>query len=108
MSKVTTSGWEAWVNAMPIQPTPGGTLHVIGKVDTHSTDFAHLEETVPQGVNPAILLLTLKVQGGIVPATNPQDVHFTKGLQKSDQYTSIEILHDGKVIKTIKDIKILE
>ncbi len=108
MANITTSKWEAWINIMPIQPTPDGTLHVIGEVDTHSADFAFLEKAIPQGKNDKILLLNLKVETGIAPATNPQRVHYTEALQKKDQYTNIEILHKGKSIASIRDIKIVQ
>lgn len=104
MSKVTTSNWTAWINLMPPLPTPGGTLHVTGDVDTHSSDFAYLSKAVPQGINPKILLLNLIVETGIVPATNPQKVHYTEALQKKDQYSSIEILHKGERVTVIDEI----
>jgi hypothetical protein len=105
MSKITTSNWTAWVNLMPILPTPGGTLHVTGDVDTHSADFSFLEKANPQGINPKILLLNLVVETGYVPATNPQKVHYTEGLQQKDQYTSIEIFYQGERIVMIDEIK---
>lgn len=106
MSNITTSEWQAWLNQQPIQPTTGGTLHVTGKVDTHSTDFAFLKKKIPQGFNPLILMLDLIVQKGIAPANNPQQVHFPEALMEP-QYTSIEILLEGKIIKQIKDIPVV-
>lgn len=105
MSNITTSNWAAWVNLMPPRPTPGGTLHVTGDVDTHSTDFAFLEKAIPQGTNIKILLLNLIVETGIVPATNPQKAHYTEGLQLKDQYTSVEVLYNGKRVVFIDEIK---
>jgi hypothetical protein len=102
MANIITRDWKAWVNKMPIQPTPGGTLHVTGEVDTQSTDQASLIRKVPQGINPAILLLELQV-GGFVPAKNPQKVHYTEGLT-TEVYTSIEIHYAGKKIAEITDI----
>lgn len=79
-AKITTSDWAAWVNLMMPGPTPSGTLHVVGKVDTHSANFAFLEKAVPQGINPAILLLNLRTEIGIAPAANPQKVSYTEAL----------------------------
>jgi hypothetical protein len=105
MTNVTTTNWAAWVNLMPPRPTPGGTLHVTGDVDTHSTDFAYLEKANPQGINPKILLLNLIVETGIVPATNPQKVHYTEGLRQKDQYSRVEIFYKGERIVMIDEIK---
>jgi hypothetical protein len=105
MPAIITSNWSAWVNLMPPRPTPGGTLHVTGEVDTQSMDLAFLEKAIPQGINPAILLLNLVVVTGIVPVANPQKVHFTEGLAKSNQYTSVEILYKGDRIAVIDEIK---
>ncbi len=108
MSNITTSKWEAWINLMPVQPTPGGTLHVTGEVNTHSTNFAFLQKAIPQGINAEILLLDLKVERGFVPATNPQQVYYTEGLLQQNQFTGIEILYKGKTIATIKKIPTVE
>jgi hypothetical protein len=105
MANITTSNWEAWVNLMPPRPTPGGTLHVTGDVNTHSSDMAYLEKAIPQGKNPAILLLNLNTVAGTVPANNPQKVHYHEELQQKDQYSSIEILYEGERIAMIDEIK---
>jgi hypothetical protein len=105
MSKLTTSDWAAWVNLMPPRPTPGGTLHVTGDVDTHSADMAYLEKKIPQGINPKILLLDLKIVAGTAPAKNPQKVHYNEGLQQKDQYTSVEIYYEGERVAMIDEIK---
>jgi|SRR5687767_3674995 len=105
MSKVTTSDWAAWVNLMPPLPTPGGTLHVTGNVDTHSTDFAFLEKAVPQGINPKILMLNLIVETGIVPVKNPQRVHYTEPLAQKKQYQTVEIFYKQERIALIDEIK---
>lgn len=102
MTQIITKDWKAWIDKQPVQPTPGGTLHVTGEVDTQSTDQARLVKKVPQGINPNILLLELEI-GGIVPAKNPQKVHYTDGLQ-NETYTSIEIFYEENVIASITDI----
>lgn len=51
-------GWSAWHNAMPMS-TP--TLYVRGKQELPTPGFTlSLSEAVPQGINPAILVLRLK------------------------------------------------
>jgi hypothetical protein len=105
MSNPTTSNWKAVVNLMPIRPTPGGTLTVTGDVDTHSTDLALLKKAVPQGINPKTLLLDLEVSTGTKPVTNPQKVHYTEGLIQEKQYTSVEILYEGKTVGVIDNIE---
>jgi hypothetical protein len=105
MSNITISKWQAWINLMPIQPTFGGTLHTTGEADTNSTDFAFLEKAIPQGFNPKILLLKLKVETGIAPVTNPQQLHYKEELQQKNQYTIIEIHSNGNLEATITDLK---
>lgn len=107
MLNVTTSNWKAIVDLQPIQPTPGGTLYVTGEVDTHSTDLAFLEKAVPQGINPKILLLNLKVETGTIPVKNPQRVRYSEGLQQKNQYSSVEILFEGKLEATITEIEVV-
>jgi hypothetical protein len=106
MANVTTQNWKAWVNKQPIQPTPGGTLHVIGEVDTQSTDQARLIKKVPQGINPKILSLELQI-GGFVPAKNPQLLHYSQGLV-NESYTSIDIFYNNAIVATIKDILVID
>lgn len=104
-AKITTSDWAAWVNLMMPGPTPSGTLHVVGKVDTHSANFAFLEKAVPQGINPAILLLNLRTETGIAPAANPQNVSYTEALSAKDQYSEVQVWCHGKLEATITKIE---
>ena len=54
-----TKDWNAWIDTMP--PGPGH-LIVIGEVDVGNiASSADLKETVPQGINPKILLLDLTI-----------------------------------------------
>ncbi len=103
--KITTSDWVAWINLMMPRPTPGGTLHVIGKADTHSVDFAFLEKAVPQGTNPSILLLNLRTETGIAPANNPQTVSYNEALSAKDQYSEVQVWYKGKLEATITKIE---
>lgn len=105
MANIPTSNWAAWINLMPPLPTPGGTLHVIGTVDTNSSDFAFLQKKVPQGTNPKILLLDLKVETGTIPAKNPQLVHYTESLTDKKQYHTVEIFYKQERIALIDEIK---
>jgi len=65
-----THDWEAWNNLMPgIGSTK--TIHVTGKAKVNSGGWsAVLSKRVPQGINPAILMLDLQVTppapGGVV------------------------------------------
>jgi len=86
-----TSKFKAWINVMPGQPTPGGTLHVKGEVDTQSADFAFLERRNPQGINERILFY-LQVKTGTVPANNPQEINYSENLDIRNPYDLIEIL----------------
>lgn len=103
--KITTSGWSAWVNLMPPRPTPGGTLHITGTVDTNSGDFAFLEKVVPQGKNPSILLLNLRTETGTAPAKNPQNVSYTEALQTKGQYSEVQVWYNGKLEAAITKIE---
>lgn len=111
--KISTCDWKAWINAMPTIPKPGQpgrgiTLHVVGTVDTYSTDLAYLEQRSPQGINPKILLLDLHVVTGIVPVNNPQQVHYTQSVGSKDAYSSIEIFYEGQHEATIDNIEVAQ
>ena len=106
MPQVKTSDWKAWIDTMPIQPTPGGTLHVIGQVNAGGA-LAFLNKREPQGINPDILLLDLRVINGIVPVKNPQQVHYRQNLDKDQRYTEIQIFLEGKEEARITKIDIL-
>ncbi|MGH6791663.1 MAG: hypothetical protein ACRECF_02855 [Methyloceanibacter sp.] len=93
-----TKEWKARQNLMPGPSQPK--LIVIGKVQTSNTNQTpHLGETVPQGINPAILLLDLTITASGVGNTvmGWRDVRFEKPIRK-DQYSSIEILWNGKKV----------
>lgn len=107
MSEVTTSNWIAWVDKMPVQATPSGTLHIIGKVDAHSTALAFLRKRALQGINDKILIIDLLVVSGFVPVENPQWVHREIELLESDQFNSIEIIFEEKKIAEVLDIPVI-
>lgn len=86
-------GWKARLNIMP-PGTP--TLHVTGKCvfPTHGFKVT-LKKAVPQGINPAILLLlkVVKRPTGFVIQT-PQTVIVTYKLKTKTRYKQVTILPD--------------
>lgn len=86
-------GWKAWLDIMP-PGTP--TLHVTGKCvfPTHGYKVT-LKKAVPQGINPAILLLlkVVKRPTGFVIQT-PQTVTVTYKLKTKTRYKKVTILPD--------------
>jgi hypothetical protein len=91
-------GWKAWLDLMP-PGTP--TLHVTGKCVFPKHGYkVTLKKAVPQGINPAILLLrkTVKPPTGIVIPT-PQIVNVSFTLKTKTKYTHVTILPDGVTVK---------
>ena len=92
------TGWKAWIDTMPPGPW---TLHVTGKCTfpTHGYKVT-LKSAVPQGINPAILLLikTVKPPSRLVIQT-PEvvEVHFK--MKTKTKYKAVTILPDGVTIK---------
>lgn len=106
--KIILNHAEAWVDVMPVQPTAGGTLHVVVELnsDNHGRNF--LKKVVPQGINPRILLLEIKISPNDIFIPNTQHATYVEGLDQSDQFTSIEIQFDGSVITDISSIPIIK
>ena len=91
------SGWKAILNMMPPGPSM---LRVTGKCIFPKHGFkVTLKEAVPQGINPAILLLkkTVKPPTGIVLQT-PQVVSVTFTKKTKFKYQKVTILPDGVTI----------
>lgn len=91
-------GWKAWLDTMPPGPW---TLHVTGscKFPTHGYKVT-LKPSVPQGINPAILLLTKTVKaptGPVIQIPEVVAVHFK--MKTKTKYTAVTILPDGGTIK---------
>lgn len=107
MKIITFSDWKAFIDLQPIQPTPGGTLRVIGTVDTQNTNEAKLQKREPQGINPTILLLEL-IELDFAPADNPQEVRYEEGLKTIDQYSTIEIFVEEEKVATIENIEVVQ
>lgn len=91
-------GWKAWLDTMP-PGTP--TLHVTGKCVFPKHGYkVTLKKAVPQGINPAILLLlkVVKPPSGPVIQT-PQIVKVNFTLKTKTKYTHVTILPDGVTVK---------
>ena len=91
-------GWKAWLDLMPLG-TP--TLHVTGKCVFPKHGYkVTLKKAVPQGINPAILLLQKVVTpptGVVIPT--PQTVNVSFKLKTKTKYTHVTILPDGTTVK---------
>jgi len=71
---------------------------VTGQVEvTNTNQTPHLQEHVPQGFNPKILLLDLTITTSGIgnPVITWRDVRFEKNITK-DQYSSVDILWNGE------------
>jgi hypothetical protein len=91
-------GWKAWLDLMP-PGTP--TLHVTGKCIFPKHGYkVTLKKAMPQGINPAILLLqkVVKPPTGIVIPT-PQTVLVNFTLKTKTKYKAVTILPDGVTVK---------
>jgi len=97
---------EAWVDKQPIQPTPGGTLHVAVEMNGNGRR-ASLVRKNPQGINPAILMLEIILSITTEYVENPQQLKYKEGLQTSNQYTSIEIYFKAEKLAEITDIQVV-
>jgi hypothetical protein len=91
------SSWKAVLNMFPPGPT---VLRVTGKCrfPTHGYKVT-LKVAVPQGINPAILLLkkTVKPPTGIVIKT-PEVVNVVFTMKTKTKYQKVTILPDGTTI----------
>lgn len=90
-------GWKAWLDTMP-PGTP--TLHVTGKCIFPKHGYkVTLKEAVPQGINPAILLLRKVVtppSGKVIQTPQTVNVHFKK--KTTRKYKQVTILPDGVTV----------
>jgi len=92
------TGWEAWHDRMPPGPA---TLHVSGRCRFPKHGYkVTLAEAVPQGINPAILLLRKVVKpptGPVIQKPETVTVHFRK--KTNFKYTHVTIIPDGVTVK---------
>ncbi len=107
-----TKNWYAWIDTMPPKPH---TLYVIGEIlidPLGVTPKLFIKE--PQGINPSILLLDLR----LVPLTPLQGAtsspaawipcRFEKTLTPSEpRYSEVEVFFDGEKIAHIKEVPIV-
>lgn len=92
------SGWKAWQDSMPPGPS---TIHVVGKCTFPTPGYkVKLTKAVPQGINPAILLLRLTITKptGIVPPVI-QKVEVRYKAKTKTKYTHVTILPDNVTVK---------
>lgn len=98
---------EAWVNTQPVQPTRGGTLIVSVDYNSNDPGFHNLQPAHPQGINPKILLLEITDSNEMIYIFNPRHNSYSQGLSTADQYTSIELIYNGKNVGSINHIPII-
>ena len=91
-------GWKAWLD---MQPPGTPTLYVTGKCVFPKHGFkVTLKPAVPQGINPAILLLrkTVTPPSGHVIQT-PEIVNVKYSRKTKTKYKAVTILPDGVTVK---------
>ena len=100
--------WYAWEDRQPPNP-PGPTLHVTGEVETNNGSIVPvLKPSVPQGINPKILILELTLEDTGKPGTDDvsyRPVKFQRDVQEG-QHTQVQILWEGDEIAMI-DVEIV-
>ncbi|AZD80088.1 hypothetical protein [Pseudomonas chlororaphis] len=100
------TNWHAWLDTIPPKPDE---LHVVGDVEVANPGVkAYLTVRVPQGINPAILMLDLHLYqrpGQWIQVITCTQVRFTRVLPpNSVLYSAIEIFHNGERIAYIDEI----
>lgn len=103
MPKPNSRDWKATEDR---QPGPSGpTLRVTGQFEsTNSSQRAYLKEAVPQGINPAILILDLVIvsEGTGATVMDWKDVEPFKKNVSLGQHTSVTIQADGDLLAQCK------
>lgn len=99
-----TRNWRAWINLMPPKP---GDFHVTGEVYVSNPGIKpELTPRIPQGINPAILLLDLKLiqqPGMVAQVMTWAKTNFKETMPpKSQGYSEVEIHFNGESIAQIK------
>jgi hypothetical protein len=96
--------WEAWNNVMP---GSGKSFHLIGKVTVNTGGWkAELVKRAPQGFNPQILMLDLKVtppDGIVTQVITELDVRYT---ETGVKYKQAQVFCNGDAIALleVKDV----
>lgn len=109
MTAPATRNWSAWEDRQPITPPEGATLHVSGEVETTNGGIVPvLQPTVPQGVNPSILMLDLTLQntGPGTTDINYRSAKYEKNVSQGE-HSQVQILWEGEIIKTL-DVDIVQ
>ncbi len=92
------SNWKAWQDSMPPGPS---TIHVVGSCTFPTHGYkVKLAKAVPQGINPAILLLRLtitKPTGPVILTPEKKEVRFRAKAPR--KYTHVTILPDNVTVK---------
>jgi hypothetical protein len=98
LPKKFCSGWKAWQDSMPPGPS---TINVIGTCTFPTHGYkAKLTKAVPQGINPAILLLRLTITKPTGPVIlTPQKIEVRFRANATTRYTHVTILPDGTTVK---------
>jgi hypothetical protein len=87
--------------AITFSGTAGYEIKVNGEANVGAlTVQPKLEKRVPAGVNPSILLLNL-INANDAKPESFKPVQFNEKLSKMDQYSSVNIFHDNKVIEEL-------
>ena len=93
-----SKNWEATV----INGIAGHEIIVKGEANVGMLDVEpELKKRVPQGFNPLILQLDLLNAGDANPE-NFKPVQYNEKIAKQNHYESVDIFHEGKIIKHIK------
>lgn len=88
--------------AIAISGIAGNEIIVTGEANTGMlTIVPELKKRVPQGFNPAILLLDLIGASDASPE-HFQPVQYNEKIGRLDQYSEVDIFHQGKVIAHLK------
>ena len=92
--------WYAWLDTMPPKPD---NLHVVGSVLVPNPGvYAVLCKAVPQGINPAILILNLHLiqKPGIWPQvmTWAQARYDEVIASTASAPTQVQVIHDGSTV----------
>lgn len=99
-----SKNWHAWIDTMPPGPNK---LHVVGDVEVGNPGIdTVLTEKVPQGINPAILLLDLHLvqRPGVWPqVVTCKQAHFDRVLAPgAPRYTNVDVFAEGRSIAQMK------
>jgi hypothetical protein len=97
-NKKFCTGWKAWQNSMPPGPS---TINVVGQCTFPTHGYkVKLTKAVPQGINPAILMLRLtitKPTGPVILTPEWKEVRYSAKAPR--RYTNVTILPDGGTYK---------